>query len=170
MAFSKTSSPLIYGSAFYILKSVYKVRENESHIKLRFHKFLKLMVISREGGFESRLRYLKDSIAGRDDICFVSWTQEDKGKEVLYMKEKTYFWKCNLEYSTKNYQKNIEAQRVTRADYDKIIWGKHVKPYYKKNYATDVTFLLQIHGNQKNIINHFFGLFNSFIHYDIYSK
>ncbi len=91
---------------------------------------------SSEGGFESRFRYLKNCIAGRDDVCFVSWTQEDKGKEVLYLKEKTYFWKCNLEYSTKNYEKNIEAERATRADYDKIIWGWHVKTYHKKNYDT----------------------------------
>ncbi|MHA2281424.1 MAG: hypothetical protein ACXAC5_11270 [Promethearchaeota archaeon] len=91
---------------------------------------------SSEGGFESRLKYLKNCMSGTDDLCFVSWTQEDIGKEVLFMKEKTNFWKCNLEFSNKNYQKNIEAQRATRADYDKIVWGRHVKTYYKKNYSS----------------------------------
>jgi hypothetical protein len=91
---------------------------------------------SSEGGFESRLQYLKNCIAGIDDVCFVSWTQKDKGKEILYMREKTNYWKCDLAFSTKNYKKNYEAQRATRADYDKIVWGRHVKTYYNKNYTT----------------------------------
>ncbi|MHA2038750.1 MAG: hypothetical protein ACW98X_20145 [Promethearchaeota archaeon] len=91
---------------------------------------------SSEGGFESRLHYLKNCLDGTDDLCFVSWTQEDKGKQALYMKEKSNFWKCSLEFGTTNFQNNVEAQRATRVDYDKIIWGRHVKTYYNKNYRT----------------------------------
>lgn len=91
---------------------------------------------SSEGGFESRLKYLRNCMAEKDDVCFVSWTQEDKGKDVLYMKEKTNFWKCSLSFSKNNYKTNIEAQRVTRVDYDKIVWGRHIKTYYNKNYET----------------------------------
>jgi hypothetical protein len=87
-----------------------------------------------EGGFESRLRYLNNSLNNKDDICFVSWVQEDKGDKVKYLKEKTNFWKCSLEYSTKNFKKNSESQRLTRADFDKIVWGMHVKTYFHKNY------------------------------------
>jgi hypothetical protein len=111
-----------------------KVREMKGNVITVLTSYWGGYWASSEGGFESRLQYLKNCMAGTDDVCFVSWTQEDKGKEVLYMKEKTNFWKCNLAFSTKNYQKNIEAQRVTRADYDKIVWGRHVKTYYKKNY------------------------------------
>jgi hypothetical protein len=89
---------------------------------------------SSEGGFQSRLNYLKSSLEGQDDVCFVSWTQEDKGKEVLFMKTKTNFWKCSLLYSTKQFKKNVEGQRLTRVDFDKIVWGRHVKTYYNKNY------------------------------------
>ncbi|MFW9824667.1 MAG: hypothetical protein ACFFE4_17115, partial [Candidatus Thorarchaeota archaeon] len=91
---------------------------------------------SSEGGFESRLTYLRNCVAEKDDICFVSWTQEDKGKDFLYMTEKTHFWKCSLSFSKKSYKTNIDAQRVTRVDYDKIIWGRHIKTYYNKNYKT----------------------------------
>ncbi|MFX1481007.1 MAG: hypothetical protein ACFFCI_23240, partial [Promethearchaeota archaeon] len=71
---------------------------------------------------------------GIDDICFISWVQEDKGSEVAFLKEKSHFWKCSLEYSTKNYAKNVELQRLTRVDFDKIVLGRHVKTYYNKNY------------------------------------
>ena len=89
---------------------------------------------SSEGGFESRLKYLKNCLEGKEDVCFVSWIEEDKGEDVPFLKEKTHFWKCSLEYSTKEYEENNRAQRLTRADFDKIIMGRHVKTYYKKNY------------------------------------
>ena len=84
--------------------------------------------------FDSRLKYLNNCLEGKDDVCFVSWVQEDKGSEVHYLKEKTNFWKCSLDYSTKNYVENNRFQRLTRADFDKIVWGRHVKTYYNKNY------------------------------------
>lgn len=87
-----------------------------------------------EGGFHSRVRYLENCLAKKDDICFVSWVQEDKGDEVPFLKEKAHFWKCSLDYSTKNYSKSVTSQRLTRADFDKIVWGRHVKTYFKKNY------------------------------------
>ncbi|MFX1572598.1 MAG: hypothetical protein ACFFB0_07610 [Promethearchaeota archaeon] len=87
-----------------------------------------------EGGLDSRLRYLNNSLEGKDDVCFVSWVQEDKGDKISYLKEKTNFWKCNLDYSTKNFTKNNKAQRLTRVDFDKIVRGRHVKTYFNKNY------------------------------------
>lgn len=87
-----------------------------------------------EGGFESRLRYLNNCLDGKDDICFVSWVQEDKGDKSKYLREKTHFWKCSLDYSTKHFTQNNKAQRITRSDFDKIIWGRHVKTYFNKNY------------------------------------
>lgn len=89
---------------------------------------------SNEGGFESRLKYLKNSLEGSDDICFVSWIEEDKGNEVQFIKDNSNFWKCSLDYSTKYYEKNKKSQKLTRADFDKIVWGRHVKTYYKKNF------------------------------------
>ncbi|KKN39892.1 hypothetical protein LCGC14_0738970 [marine sediment metagenome] len=70
----------------------------------------------------------------KDDICFVSWIEQDKGEKVLFMKENTYFWKCSIEYSTKKYKENVNSQRATRVDFDKIVWGRHVKTYYNKNF------------------------------------
>ena len=87
-----------------------------------------------EGGFDSRLKYLNNSLDGKDDVCFVSWVEEDIGDKVLYLKEKSYFWKCSLDYSTQYFSQNSEAQRVTRSDFDKIVWGMHIKTYYDKNY------------------------------------
>jgi hypothetical protein len=87
-----------------------------------------------EGGFESRLKYLNNCLEGKEDICFVSWVQEDKGDKAVYLKEKSQFWKCSLEYSTENFSHNSESQRLTRADFDKIVWGMHVKTYFHKNY------------------------------------
>ncbi len=87
-----------------------------------------------EGGFESRLKYLQDSLQGKNDVCFVSWVQEDQGEKAQYLKEKSNFWKCSLEYSTENFSHNSESQRLTRADFDKIIWGMHIKTYFHKNY------------------------------------
>ncbi len=87
-----------------------------------------------EGGFNSRLKYLNNCLEGRDDVCFVSWVQEDQGDKASYLKKKSHFWKCSLEFSTKNFSQNSESQRVTRADFDKIVWGMHIKTYYKKNY------------------------------------
>lgn len=87
-----------------------------------------------EGGFESRLKYLNNCLEGKDDTCFISWVQEDKGSEVSFLKENTHFWKCSLDYSTKNFANNTESQRLTRSDFDKIVWGKHVKTYFNKNY------------------------------------
>ncbi|MFX0041024.1 MAG: Ca2+-dependent phosphoinositide-specific phospholipase C [Promethearchaeota archaeon] len=87
-----------------------------------------------EGGFESRLKYLENSLEGKDDICFVSWVQEDQGAKMPFLKKKTYFWKCSLEHSTKHFSKNVKAQRLTRADFDKIVWGMHIKTYFNKNY------------------------------------
>lgn len=89
-----------------------------------------------EGGFESRLRYLSNCLEGKDDICFVSWVQEDKGNKAVYLKENTHFWKCSLNFSTENFTNNTKSQRLTRVDYDKIIWGKHVKTYFKKNFKS----------------------------------
>ncbi len=91
---------------------------------------------SSEGGFESRKIYLKNSLAGTDDACFVAWIEEDKGEGVNFMKENTRFWKCSLEYSTEHYEESIIAQRLTRVDYDKIIRGRHIKTYYKQNYTS----------------------------------
>ncbi|MFX0034914.1 MAG: Ca2+-dependent phosphoinositide-specific phospholipase C [Candidatus Hermodarchaeota archaeon] len=90
--------------------------------------------VSSEGGFESRLKYLKNSLEGKEDICFVSWIDDDRGDEVQFMKENTNFWKCSIEYSTKFSKENQISQRLTRVDYDKIINGNHVKTYYKKNF------------------------------------
>jgi hypothetical protein len=89
---------------------------------------------SSEDGFESRLRYLNNSLEGKDDVCFVSWVQEDQGEKSPYLKEKSHFWKCSLEYSTTSFSENNVARRLTRADYDKIVWGRHVKTYFNKNY------------------------------------
>ena len=91
---------------------------------------------SSEGGFESRLQYLNNCLKGEDDICFVSWIEEDRGKQKLFMKEKATFWKCSIEYSTKHYEENVQLQRSTRVDFDKIHWGRHVKTYYEKNYES----------------------------------
>jgi len=77
---------------------------------------------SSEDGFESRLRYLNNSLEGKDDVCFVSWVQEDQGEKSPYLKEKSHFWKCSLEYSTTSFSENNVARRLTRADYDKIVW------------------------------------------------
>jgi hypothetical protein len=90
---------------------------------------------SSEGGFESRLTYLKNSLESKDDICFVSWIEEDHGDEVQFLKDNANFWKCSLDYSKKHYQECINSQRLTRADFDKIMWGKQVKTYYHKNYG-----------------------------------
>ncbi|MFX0105318.1 MAG: hypothetical protein ACFE75_07500 [Candidatus Hodarchaeota archaeon] len=87
-----------------------------------------------EGGFDSRLKYLNNCLDGRDDVCFVSWVQEDKGDKSKYLKEKTHFWKCSLDYSTKHFNQNNKTQRITRSDFDKIVWGRHVKTYFNKNY------------------------------------
>ncbi|MBY9009203.1 MAG: hypothetical protein KGD74_05000 [Candidatus Lokiarchaeota archaeon] len=89
---------------------------------------------SSEGGFESRLQYLDLCLRGEDDVCFVSWIEEDKGKQKLFMKEKATFWKCSIELSTKHYEENLKIHRATRVDYDKIRMGRHVKTYYEKNY------------------------------------
>ena len=91
---------------------------------------------SSEGGFESRLQYLNNCLKGEDDICFVSWIEEDRGKQKLFMKEKATFWKCSIEFSTKNYEENVKLQRSTRVDFDKIRMGRHVKTYYEKNYKS----------------------------------
>ncbi|MFX1410189.1 MAG: hypothetical protein ACFFA6_07545, partial [Promethearchaeota archaeon] len=32
------------------------------------------------------------------------------------------------------HQKIVTTQRLTRADFDKIVFGRHVKTYYKKNF------------------------------------
>ncbi|MFX0048855.1 MAG: hypothetical protein ACFE8G_11915 [Candidatus Hermodarchaeota archaeon] len=91
---------------------------------------------SSEGGFESRLQYLNNCIKGSDDVCFVSWIEEDKGKQKMFMKEKATFWKCSLELSTEYYEENLKLQRPTRVDYDKIRMGRHLKTYYEKNYES----------------------------------
>ncbi|MHA1913996.1 MAG: hypothetical protein ACW986_11500 [Promethearchaeota archaeon] len=88
-----------------------------------------------EGGFESRVKYLENCLAKKDDVCFVAWVQEDKGDETSFLKENTHFWKCSLDYSTKNYAESVSSQRITRADFDKIVWGRHVKTYFNKNYV-----------------------------------
>ncbi|MHA2429805.1 MAG: hypothetical protein ACXACC_02110 [Promethearchaeota archaeon] len=90
--------------------------------------------VSNEGGFESRLEYLSRSLESKDDICFVSWVEEDKGDQALFLKENTYFWKCGIDYSKKKYEEIKLKQRLTRVDYDKVMEGKHVKTYYNKNY------------------------------------
>jgi len=92
---------------------------------------------ANEGGFDSRLQYLNNCLEGKDDVCFVSWVQEDEGDKSLYLREKSHFWKCSLEYSTKYFSQNSESQRVTRSDFDKIVWGMHVKTYFNKNYEKD---------------------------------
>ncbi|GAH30193.1 unnamed protein product, partial [marine sediment metagenome] len=46
-------------------------------------------------------QYLDNCLKGEDDVCFVSWIEEDKGKQKSFMKEKATFWKCSLEFSTK---------------------------------------------------------------------
>lgn len=89
---------------------------------------------ANEGGFDSRLKYLNNCLESKDDVCFVSWVQEDQGDKSTYLKEKSHFWKCSLEYSTKHFSQNSESQRLTRADFDKIVWGMHVKTYFNKNY------------------------------------
>jgi len=90
---------------------------------------------SGEGGFESRLQYLKNCLKGEDDVCFVAWIEEDRGEQKLFMKQNAAFWKCSLEFSTENYEENVMLQRPTRVDYDKIRRGLHVKTYYEKNYG-----------------------------------
>ncbi|MFX1379776.1 MAG: hypothetical protein ACFFA4_11870 [Promethearchaeota archaeon] len=87
-----------------------------------------------EGGFDSRLKYLENDLNGIDDVCFVSWVQEDQGDKSSYLKKETHFWKCSLEYSTMHFSKNSKAQRSTRADFDKIVWGMHIETYYNKSY------------------------------------
>ncbi len=89
---------------------------------------------ANEGGFDSRLQYLNNSLESKDDLCFVSWVQEDQGDKAIYLKEKCHFWKCSLEFSTESFTHNSEFQRATRADFDRIVWGMHVKTYYNKNY------------------------------------
>ena len=89
---------------------------------------------SMEGGYETRLDYLTNSLKNKNGICFVAWTQEDRGSKVSFLKEKVNFWKCSIEYSTKKQNENVNLQRLTRIDFDKIIWGKHIKTYYKKNF------------------------------------
>jgi len=89
---------------------------------------------SSEDGFESRLKYLTNCLEGKDDVCFVSWIDEDKGEKSSFLKEKTYFWKCSLDYSKKKYNENVEVQRLTRVDFDKIVWGRHVKTYFNKDF------------------------------------
>ena len=89
---------------------------------------------SSEGGFDSRLQYLNNCLKGEDDVCFVSWIEEDKGKQKVYMKDKATFWKCSLEFSTEHFAESVKLQRPTRVDYDKIRMGRHVKTYYEKNY------------------------------------
>lgn len=89
---------------------------------------------SSEGGFETRLKYLNNCLNGEDDVCFVSWIEEDKGKQKLFMKENARFWKCSIEYSTEHHEENVKLQRSTRVDFDKIRMGRHVKTYYDKNY------------------------------------
>ena len=91
---------------------------------------------SNEGGFESRLKYLNYCLKVEDDVCFVSWIEEDRGKQKKFMKDKATFWKCSLEFSTKNYEENLKLQRPTRVDYDKIKMGRHVKTYYEKNFES----------------------------------
>ncbi|NVM19025.1 MAG: hypothetical protein HWN80_15025 [Candidatus Lokiarchaeota archaeon] len=91
---------------------------------------------SSEGGFESRLQYLKNCLMGEDDVCFVSWIEEDKGKQKLFMKENARFWKCSIEYSTELYEESVKLQRSTRVDFDKIRMGRHVKTFYEKNYES----------------------------------
>jgi hypothetical protein len=92
--------------------------------------------VSNEGGFKSRLEYLSRSLEGKDDICFVSWIEDDKGDQAIFVKENTHFWKCSIDYSKKNYEEINSKQRLTRVDYDKIMEGRHVKTYYDKNYET----------------------------------
>ena len=92
--------------------------------------------VSSERGFESRLKYLKKSLEGKEGVCFVSWIDDDRGDEVQFIKENTNFWKCSIEYSTKTHNENDNHQRLTRVDFDKILRGKHVKTYYKKNYKS----------------------------------
>jgi hypothetical protein len=89
---------------------------------------------SSEGGFESRLQYLENCLKGEDDVCFVSWIEEDKGKKKSHMKENAKFWKCSIEYSTEHNEENEKLQRVTRVDFDKIRMGRHVKTFYEKSY------------------------------------
>jgi hypothetical protein len=89
---------------------------------------------SSEGGFASRLQYLKNCLKGKDDVCFVSWIEEDKGDQKEFMKENARFWKCSIELSTKHYKENVNLQRPTRVDYDKIRMGRHIKTFYEKNY------------------------------------
>ncbi len=89
---------------------------------------------SSEGGFESRLNYLTNCMEGKDDICFVSWIEEDRGEKSSFLKDNVHFWQCSIELSTKKYGENVKSQRLTRVDFDKIMWGRHVKTYYKKNY------------------------------------
>jgi len=110
------------------------VRELKGRILLVLVSYWGGYWASSEDGFESRLRYLNNCLEGKDDVCFVSWVQEDQGEKSTYLKEKSHFWKCSLEYSTTNFSENNVARRLTRADYDKIVWGRHVKTYYNKNH------------------------------------
>lgn len=110
------------------------IREMKNQVLLVLTSYWGGYWAASEGGFESRLKNLKNCLEGKDDICFVAWIEEDKGNEVSFMRENAPFWKCSIEYSTKHFEANIEAQRLTRVDFDKIIMGRHVKTYYKKNY------------------------------------
>jgi len=111
---------------------------NSKKIKGMYHnctcELLRGYWAASEGGFDSRLKYLNNCLEGKDDVCFVSWVQEDQGDKSSFLREKSHFWKCSLEYSTKTYSQNSKSQRITRADFDKIVWGMHVKTYYNKNY------------------------------------
>ena len=91
--------------------------------------------VSSEGGFQSRLKYLKNSLDGKEDVCFVSWIDDDRGDEVQFMKKNTNFWKCSIEYSTETYNENQIFQRLTRVDFDKIVAGHHIKTYYEKDFS-----------------------------------
>ena len=52
------------------------------------------------------MRYLHNCLEGVDDVCFVSWIEEDKGKQKIFMKDNATFWKCSIEFSTKHYEQN----------------------------------------------------------------
>ena len=112
------------------------VRELKGHVIIVLTSYWGGYWASSEGGFESRLQYLKNCLKGKDDVCFVSWIEEDRGEQKLYMKEKATFWKCSIEFSTKHYEENLKLQRPTRVDYDKIRMGRHVKTFYEKNYES----------------------------------
>ena len=110
------------------------VEELKGHVIVVLTSYWGGFWASSEGGFESRLEYLNNCLKGEDDICFVSWIEEDRGEQKLFMKEKATFWKCSIEYSTEYYEENVRLQRPTRVDFDKIRMGRHVKTYYEKDY------------------------------------